>query len=66
MTTTRQTRSITRLITAMAALVLSSASWAQSLVYEREFTFFGEVDNTLRITLTADNTLLVERPAFMT
>lgn len=44
----------------------SSALFAQSLVYEREFTMISEEDNTIRMELTADGKLVIDRPVFMT
>lgn len=53
----------------LSALLLAQASFglmAQTLVYEREFSLIGEADNTLRISLTPDDRLVIERPVFMT
>lgn len=55
-----------RLLTALLLLVGSTGLAAQSLVYEREFTLIGEADNTLRIAITPDNRITIERPVFMT
>lgn len=51
--------------------ILVAAFWppglpAQTLVYEREFSLIADADNTLRITLTADDRIVIERPKFMT
>lgn len=54
------------LLLATALGIFTSNLCAQSLVYEREFTLVGEEHNTLRIELTANGTLIVDRPAFMT
>lgn len=51
------------------ALILTACSAgisAQTLVYEREFSLAGLADNTLRISLSHDDRLVIERPAFMT
>ncbi len=53
----------------IAAAILAAGSMglaAQTLVYEREFSMIAEADNTLRITLTEDDRLVIERPFFMT
>jgi hypothetical protein len=49
-----------------ALLALASTASAETLVYEREFSMIAEDDNTLRIELTPDGRLTVERPVFMT
>jgi hypothetical protein len=57
-------RSVT--LAGLLALMLPVAALGQSLVYEREFTLIAEADNTLRMTLEANDRLTVERPVFMT
>jgi len=49
-----------------AMLVASQGVSAQVLVYEREYTMIAEASNTLRAELSADDRMLIERPAFMT
>jgi len=65
MTRTTFSRTV-RLLTAIALLVGSTGLTAQTLVYEREFTLIGEAENILRITITPDNRMTIERPEFMT
>ena len=47
-------------------VLLSTGLAAETLVYEREYTLIGEADNTLRIEISADDRVVVERPLFMT
>jgi len=54
------------LLVVLALALPASGAMAQTLVYEREFSLLAEADNTLRITLTADDRIVIERPAFMT
>ena len=58
----------TALAAGLVALLLgSSLVLAQErLVYEREFAMISGVDNTLRIVVTADGDVTIDRPAFMT
>lgn len=56
----------TRWIATALALCWSLGLSAQTLVYERTFSMIGSPDNTLSITLTADDRLLIQRPHFMT
>ncbi len=59
--------SLAMLISLSVNLVaMPSSSFAQSLVYEREFTMVATTDNILRMELSADGHLSVNRPAFMT
>ena len=51
----------------VALLLASSLVLAQErLVYEREFAMISGADNTLRIVVTADGDVTIDRPAFMT
>jgi len=54
------------LVCAGAMLVASQGVSAQVLVYEREYTMIAEASNTLRVELSADDRMLIERPDFMT
>ena len=54
------------LLVVLALVLPASGAMAQTLVYEREFSLLAEADNTLRITLSADDRIVIERPAFMT
>ncbi len=49
-----------------ASALLPAMALGQTLVYEREFTLIAEADNSLRMTLEANDLLTVERPIFMT
>jgi len=55
-----------RRIAMIVALFWSLGLSAQTLVYEREFSMIAEADNTLRITLSEDDRIVIERPFFMT
>ncbi|MDX1627030.1 MAG: hypothetical protein R3323_11020, partial [Wenzhouxiangellaceae bacterium] len=54
------------LLAASIFLLLPLAAGAQTLVYERDFTIVDGADSVLRIELSADGRVTVQRPAFMT
>jgi hypothetical protein len=53
-------------IAMLIALVWSIGLSAQTLVYEKRFSLMGGVDDRLRITLTENDRVVIERPNFMT
>lgn len=54
------------LLVVLALVLPATGAMAQTLGYEREISLLAEADNTLRITLSADDRIIIERPAFMT
>ena len=47
-------------------LLISSGLAAQTLVYEREYTLIAEAENTLRLEVSPDDQVFMDRPVFMT